>query len=158
MRTWTFLSSSKHISQAHRFEHEQIITVYGHTKVNFLQAPLAHGDHILRVLIFGGDVMLQMPDHVGIEIAGTLVYSEVHIETLATGTEEHSGARWTSENFAQARVRVRIELFGMFGGVEILRVPDIVHGATPTLLADDAFSTPSPSSYEGETARLHRNR
>jgi predicted membrane protein len=152
MTTWTILSSSKRISRTRRFEHEHIVTVYGYSKVHFLQAPLEHGDHTLHVVTFGGDVTLQLPDQVGIEIAGTFPYSEVNIETLALGKEENTGACWTSENFEQAHVRVRIQIFGMFGGIEILRVPN----ATPILLTDDAFSPPN-CSYEGQTARLNRD-
>lgn len=154
MATLTLLGHSNRVSHASGLEREGIITVYGHSKVNFVRAPLAPGDHTLRVVTFGGDVKLRLPESVGIEIHGTTVYSEVKIETLATGKEEEPTANWTSNNFEHAMVRVRIYTLALFGGIEILRVPDGAEDAAPYT---EAMWTDHERSYEGETRRLHND-
>lgn len=154
MTTFTLFGDIKRISRVQRLEEEGVTTVFGDIKLDFTKAPLAPGDHTMRILTLFGDVEMRFSDDVGVEIDGFTLFSDVEVEHLASGVDEQPGGSWTSENFANAPVRVRIDLAGVFGDIEIIRVPMQASGSAEArqLLDEREMNFDQPA--DGATVRL----
>lgn len=154
MTTFTIFGDIKRNSRVQRLEEEGITTVFGDVKLDFTKAPLAPGDHSMRVLTVFGDVVLRFADDVGVEIDGLTVFSDVEVEHLASGEDEQPGGSWTSDNFASASVRVHVNLVAVFGDIEIVRVPVPTAAYAEARQLSDEREMNVDQSYEGETVRL----
>lgn len=144
MGNFALFNDIKRVVRGSRLEDESIKTVFGDVKLDLTQAPLAAGDHDLHLLTLFGDIKIRIPEHVGLSINARMLFSDFEVETRSSGVDEKPGNSWQSEHFDQASVRVHLSLEGLFGDIEVVRVP--VEGV------------PSPSSdtsgYEGATQRL----
>jgi predicted membrane protein len=159
MATFTLFGDIKRISRATRMESEGVTTVFGDVKIDFTRAPLEPGDHNFSLFTVFGDVKLRFPEHIGVEIEGFTLFSDVEVETTATGEEEQPGSNWTSDNYTQAQVRVRIQTFALFGDIEIVRVAVPLNAQVGATQLIDANVYAGPEhGYEGETSRLRRDR
>jgi predicted membrane protein len=152
---------------ANQLQGDQTTAVFGDIKLDLTQSPLIPGDHRMQVQTVFGDVKIRVPEHVGIDIDVTTIFGEVEIENLSTGDDEKPGAGWTSPNYLNAEIRLNIRVLGIFGDIDIIRVPSphqphIVEGTR----VDDLQSLPDKGgqsdfpfdrSFEGQTTRLPRD-
>jgi predicted membrane protein len=154
MATFTLFNDIKRIVRSARLEPESVTTIFGDVKLDLTQTTFEPGDHTMRILTIFGDVKLRVPETLGIEIDAMTVFSELEIETLSSNSEEQPGGSWISENFDRAPVRVHLAVQGIFGDIEIVRMP----ATTPAQLADTAASRYNEvPSYEGQTYKLERD-
>lgn len=139
MPIFTLFGDIKRINRSAIPEIEGVFTVFGDVKLDFTRVPLAPGEHTLRLGTIFGDVELRVPEDVGLAIEGFTLFSDVDLETEPQGEEERPGVNYRTDNFASAPVRITLDVFGLFGDVEITRV-----------------GIPAGAAYQGETYRLEQ--
>lgn len=158
MPIFTVFGDIKRVSRSPRLEGEGVTTVFGDVTVDFTRQPLEPGEHQLSIATIFGDIKLRFPENAGIEIDGFSVFSDIEVEHRSRGEEELTGASYLSENYESAAVRVRLNVFALFGDIEVMRVPapqsPAVAGAVPALTVEPVFDRAAP--YEGQTHKLHR--
>lgn len=156
MAIFSLFDDVKHTVRTQTLEPDSITTIYGDVLLDLTQAPLAAGDHTLRLGTFCGEITLRVSDQIGVALEGSTVYSEIKIEPRATGDQEHVGPIWISEHFDRADVRLRVKVWSVLGGIEIVRVPS--EAAGPYRLLPHADTTEplagTTTAYEGATIRL----
>lgn len=156
MGTLTIFNDIKRIVRGTRLEPESIKTIFGDVKLDLTQAPLEVGEHSMHVLTIFGDIKLRIPEHVGLAISARTLFSELEVESRASGEEEKPGDSWQSPGFERARVRLYLNIEGLFGDIDVVRV------ATPGAPAQlpDSYEgyADEPLGYEGATQRLPRER
>lgn len=135
---------------------EDVTTIYGHVKLDLTQASLEPGDHYVRLRAVCGAITLHIPEHVGVEIDDTTLYSEVTIKTDSRGEQEQPEGMWLSENVDQADIRVFLRIAGLLGDVDIVRTPG-QHVRATARITDSSAAERRPPRYEGETRKLRRD-
>lgn len=156
MATFTVFGDIKRISRAARLEGEGITTIFGDVTVDYTRTPLEPGDHQLGLVTMFGDVKLRFPEYVGIEIDGFSLFSDIEVEQRSNGEEELTGTSYLSENYDTAAVRVRLNVFAMFGDLEIVRVPVAPPTSGAPALTSSA-QVDTSAAYEGQTYKLGRD-
>lgn len=157
MATFTLFNDLKRIVRGARLESENITTIFGDVKLDLTQAPLEVGDHNMHVLTVFGDIKLRIPEHIGLAISARMLFSELEIESHASGEEERPGGSWQSENFERASVRVYLSIEGLFGDIDIVRVATPFVAAAALTDSEERYRDSVPG-YEGATQRLPRDR
>jgi predicted membrane protein len=149
---FTLFNDIKRIVRSSRLETESTTTIFGDVKLDLTQATLERGDHQMRILTVFGDVKLRLPEWIGVNIDASTVFSELEIETVSQNTEEKPGGSWISENFDRAPVRVYLSIQGIFGDIDIVRMP-VAAPNQPAQIGETIVYDESPS-YEGQTHKL----
>lgn len=154
MANFTLFNDIKRIVRRGRLEDESTTTIFGDVKLDLTQAPLEPGEHQLRVTTLFGDVKIRVPEQIGVDLDARTIFSEVEVETVSSGEEERPGGSWTSEAYERCAVRVTISVVGIFGDVEIVRVPAPGRPAVGELTDGQGAPAERARSYEGETSKL----
>ena len=119
----SFLSDARRTGGAPRLDNERLLTLLGEIRADYTHAPLAPGDHTIHVVTLLGDVTIQLPASVGLEIVPVEVCGGVTIKNMGSGVEETCGGGCRTAGFEAAVVRVRVHATALFGDVELVRVP-----------------------------------
>lgn len=144
MGNFTIFSDIKRIARGPRLEEESTKAIFGDVKLDLTKAALQAGDHDMHLLTLFGDMKVRIPEHIGLSINARTLFSDFEVETRSSGLDEKPGANWQSENFAQASVRLHLSVEGLFGDIDVVRIPV---DPVPALTQD-------PAGYEGATRRL----
>lgn len=158
MTTFSLFNDIKRIVRSSRLETESVTTIFGDVKLDLTQAPLEPGEHTMRVMTVFGDVKLRLPEHIGVQIDAMTVFSGVEVETVSRNEEEKPGGNWVSENFERAPIRINLTIQGVFGDVDVVRLPVMPKAQTPQLSDTSTIQLDRPNGYEGETRSLERER
>lgn len=160
MATFTLFGDIKRIVRTPNLADEGVTAIFGDVKLDLTRTSLAPGYHTLRLITIFGDVKLRVPEHIGLEIDAATVFSDVEVETPSSGDEENPGTHWVSGNFEQAAVQVCIQVYSVFGDVDILRMPVALNANSAAMAQLPNVTRSGPenlSAYEGETINLHRH-
>ncbi len=157
MATFTLFNDLKRIVRSTRLETESLTTIFGDVKLDLTQAPLEPGEHTMRMLTVFGDIKLRIPEHIGVQVDALTIFSDLEIETISSNTEEQPGGSWTSENFDRAPVRIYLTVQGIFGDIDIVRMPITNATAPAQLSVKETLPYDEVTGYEGQTHKLGRD-
>lgn len=152
MANFTLFNDIKRIIRTSRLESESTTTIFGDVKLDLTQATFEPGDHQMRIMTIFGDVKLRVPEWMGLQIDASTVFSELEIETVSQNTEEQPGGNWISENFDRAPVKLYLSVQGIFGDIEIVRMPGTAPNQ-PAQIGETIVYDETPR-YEGQTRKL----
>lgn len=152
MANFTLFNDIKRIVRSPRLEPENTTTIFGDVKLDLTQTKLEPGDHTMRLLTVFGDVKLRIPEWMGLQVDASTVFSELEIETVSQNIEEKPGGNWISENFDHAPVKLYLSVQGIFGDIDIVRMPVAAPGQ-PAQIGETIVYDELPR-YEGQTHKL----
>lgn len=145
MGAFSLFSSVSQKHYAERLEGESYTAMFGSTKIDFTQRPLAAGSHSVSVLAMFGSVTLVFPSDVDVRLEAIPLFGSA---SLRDETPPPLGAP-----------QVTVQGLIMFGDLTVRRVPaGLLEAQVAELPALEQYDRPAdePYAYEGETQRLER--
>ena len=109
MGTISIFGDVKHTNSLARLEGETLITVFGDLDLDFIQRPLAPGEHNMRVTTVFGEVKLRFPEGVAVHVEGFTLFGNIQVGQ--------------TEDFEAAPVRLHLHVVSIFGDINVVHSP-----------------------------------